>query len=177
MKNLHARAGFSLIELIVVVSILAILAGALIPRVSNRMARSRDAQRLADVRALKNAIDKYHADKGVYPPAKQSAAHGGWDVSQDGDFIPTLLAEGYLQAIPHDPINDDTYQYRYYLYDQGAGGCASSSKFYVLGIRAFETADSALKNTGWFQCATRNWGSEFAYVTGGGAPLTTTSGD
>jgi len=44
----------------------------------------------------------------------------------------------------------------------------------VLGLRAFETADMALKNTGYFQCSARNWGSEFAYVTGGGASMTST---
>lgn len=168
------RGGFTLIELIVVISILAILAGALIPRVTNRMAHARDARRLADMRTIKNAIDQYYIDKGYFPDPRQNAVYGGWDVSQDGDFIPTLLSEGYLQSIPKDPINDDTYQYRYYVYDKGTGGCASASKFYVLGLRAFETADMALKNTGYFQCASRNWGSEFAYVTGGGASMTST---
>lgn len=174
MNKSTARAGFTLIELVVVISILAILAGALIPRVTNRMAQSRDARRLADVRAVKNAVDQYYIDKGYYPAALQNAAYGGWDVSQDGDFIPTLISEGYLQSIPKDPINDDTYQYRYYVYDKGTAGCKSDGKFYVLGIRAFETADMALKNTGYFQCSGRNWASEFAYVTGGGASMTST---
>lgn len=175
MKQVSRRAGFTLIELVVVISILAILAGALIPRVTNRMAQSRDARRLADLRAVKNAVDQFYIDKGYYPPARQNAAYGGWDVSQDGDFIPTLLSEGYLQSIPKDPINDETYQYRYYLYDKGTGGCRGDSKFYVLGLRAFETADMALKNTGYFQCASRNWGTEFAYVTGGGASMTSST--
>ena len=174
MTNSHSRGGFTLIELVVVISILAILAGALIPRVTNRMAQSRDARRLADLRSIKNAVDQYYIDKGYYPAAQQNAAFGGWDVSQDGDFIPDLLSEGYLQAIPKDPLNDDTYQYRYFVYDKGTGGCAGDSKFYVLGLRAFETGDMALKNTGYFQCSGRNWGSEFAYVTGGGASMTTT---
>jgi general secretion pathway protein G len=175
MKNSACRAGFTLIELIVVVSILVILAGALIPRVTNRMAAARDAQRLTDIRTIKNAIDQYFTDKGTYPAANQNAAFGGWDVSQDGDFIPTLFAAGYLKSIPKDPINDDTYQYRYYLYDKGIGGCKGDTPFYVLGVRAFETADMALKNTGYFQCASRNWGTEFAYVTGGGVAMTTSS--
>lgn len=167
----HLRTGFTLIELVVVISILAILAGALIPRVTNRMAQSRDARRLSDVQAIKAAVDQYYVDKGVYPAAQQNAAFGGWDVSHDNDFIPTLVSEGYLPAPAKDPLNDDTYHYRYFVYDKGTAGCKSDGKFYVLGIRAFETADMALKNTGYFQCSSRNWGTEFAYVTGGGASM------
>ena len=174
MKNSFTRNGFTLVELIVVVSILAILAGALIPRITNRMAQSRDAQRLADIRTIKSAVDQYFVDKGNYPAAHQNSAFGGWDVSQDGDFIPELVAAGYLKSAPRDPLNDDTYQYRYYVYDKGTGGCKGDTRFYVLGLRAFETADTALKNTGYFQCASRNWGTEFAYVTGGGASMTAT---
>jgi type II secretion system protein G len=123
MKNSLTRNGFTLVELIVVVSILAILAGALIPRITNRMAQSRDAQRLSDIRTIKTAVDQYFIDKGTYPAPHQNSAFGGWDVSQDGDFIPELFAAGYLKSVPHDPLNDDTYQYRYYVYEKGTGGC------------------------------------------------------
>ena len=74
MKNSFTRNGFTLVELIVVVSILAILAGALIPRITNRMAQSRDAQRLADIRTIKTAVDQYFSDKGTYPAAHQNSA-------------------------------------------------------------------------------------------------------
>ena len=175
MNRIRNQKGFTLIELVVVISILAILAGAMIPRVTNRMAQSRDARRLADVQAVKHALDQFYIDKGRYPDAKQNASYGGWDVSQDGDFIPDLIKEGYLTDVPKDPINDETYQYRYYLYPKGTGGCKGDASFYVLGVRAFETNDYALKNKGQFKCASRNWGDEFAYVTGGGASETSTS--
>lgn len=175
MINTKRRAGFTLIELVVVISILAILAGALIPRVTNRMAQSRDARRLSDIQSIKNAIDQFYLDKGYYPAADQNATYGGWDVSQDGTFIPTLVKEGYLPGVAADPMNDETYQYRYYVYDKDSGGCKGDGKFYVLGIKAFETADAALKNKGYFKCASRNWGDEFAYVTGGGASETATA--
>lgn len=175
MRQTTPRTGFTLIELVVVISILAILAGALIPRVTNRMAQSRDARRLADVQTIKNAVDQFYIDKGYYPAAQQNASYGGWDVSQDGSFIPDLVKEGYLPAVPADPMNDETYQYRYYVYDKGTGGCKGDGKFYVLGVKAFETADAALKSKGYFKCSSRNWGDEFAYVTGGGASETATT--
>lgn len=168
----HPRKGFSLIELVVVVSILAILAGAMIPRVTNRMAQSRDARRLADMQVIQHAIDQYKEEKGHYPAANQNASYGGWDVSQDGDFIPDLVKDGYLKSVPKDPINDENYQYRYYLYPAGSASCKGDGAFYVLGVRAFETNDYARKYKGGFKCSSRDWGDEFSYVTGGGATET-----
>lgn len=174
MKSTRPQAGFTLIELVVVISILAILAGALIPRVTNRMAASRDARRLADVQQVKAAVEQYFIDKNVYPAAKTNAAYAGYDVSQDGDFIPDLVSEGYLTEAPRDPLNDETYQYRYQVFAKGTGGCLGDTSFFVLGVKAFETSDFAAKNKGLFKCATRDWATEFAFVCGGGASLTKT---
>jgi type II secretory pathway pseudopilin PulG len=167
MERTLKDPGFSLVDLVVVLSVTAILLGALVPRVTNRMALARDMRRLADVQDVKAAIEAYRADKGVLPAAQQNASYGGWDVSQDGDFIPELVRAGYLERTPHDPLDDETYNYRYFVYEPGAGGCACDGPFYVIGVRAFETADFALKNKGGYKCANRNWGDEFAYVTGG----------
>jgi len=169
MNKLSPRAGFTLIELVVVILILAVLAGALVPRVTNRLSSARDARRLQDAQAVRDAIEQYFLDKGVYPPAKQNAGFGGWDVSHDGDFVPELVATGYLREAPKDPLNDDTYHYRYYVYPKDSYGCKGTGPFYILGVRTFETQDFKTKNPGYFKCAQRNWSTEFAYVTGGGA--------
>ncbi len=164
-----SRQGFTLIELIVVISILAILAGALIPRVTSHMAATRDARRLADVRGVQSAIEQYFVDKQRYPAAASNASFGGWDVSNDGNFIPELVEHRYLPEPPRDPVNDATYYYCYYVYDKGTSGCAGNGKFYVLGVKAFETSAFAAKNTGYFKCAGRDWTAELAFATGGGA--------
>jgi type II secretion system protein G len=169
LKNV--RRGFTLIELVVVISILAILSGVLVPRVTNHMKSARDARRLADIKTIRTAIEQYHADKGSYPAPNANSSFGGWDVSSDGDFIRVLRESGYLEEDAVDPINDSTFHYRYYIYSQGAYGCVGNSSFYILGIRNFESSDFAAKNKGFFQCSGRNWNNEFAYVTGGGATL------
>ncbi len=169
MQKSVRRAGFTLIDFVIVLSVLAILAGAMIPRFTTRLAATRDARRLADVEAVRDAIERYYRDKGVYPAPKANAAAGGWDVSDDGDFIPELVERGYLSAVPKDPVNDDTYHYRYFVYAKGQYGCFGATSFFVLGIRNFETADFAARNKGSFKCSGRDWGNEFAYVTGGGA--------
>ncbi|MCC7015127.1 MAG: prepilin-type N-terminal cleavage/methylation domain-containing protein [Planctomycetes bacterium] len=165
----NRRAGFTLIELIVVVLILAVLAGVLVPRVSNRLASARDTRRMEDITALRDAIEQYFLDEGSYPAASSNASFGGWDVSHDGDLIPNLVKGGYLKEVPADPLNDDTYHYRYYVYSNGSYGCVGSGSYYVLGIKNFETQDFATKNTGYFKCTGRDWNTEFDFVTGGGA--------
>ena len=164
MNERASRRGFTFIELVVVISILAILAGALIPRVTERMARARDARRLS-------AIEQYYLDHNQYPEANSNPLYGGWDVSHDEDFIRILRDEGYLAEEARDPINDDTYHYRYYFYSRGSYGWKGESEFFVLGVRNFETADFAKHNKGFFKCSGQDWGNEFAYVTGGGAMM------
>jgi prepilin-type N-terminal cleavage/methylation domain-containing protein len=168
MKMFRPKAAFTLVELVVVISILALLSGVLVPRVSDHMRASRDSQRLADVKILRNAIEQYYMDKGRYPQARANSKYGGWDVSQDGDFIRDLRNFGYLDSDVFDPINDTTYHYRYFVFDRAAFGCKGEGKYYVLGVKKFESPEFAARNKGFFKCADRDWGQEFDYVTGGG---------
>jgi type II secretion system protein G len=163
--------GFTLIELVVVISILAILSGVLVPRVSSHLESARDARRLTDIKALRSAIEQYFLDRGSYPPANANSLFGGWDVSNDGDFIRVLSEEGYLENDLADPVNDGTYHYRYYVYEKGSYACVGTGDYYVLGIRNFESDEFAARNRGYFECSGRNWNDEFAYVTGGGASM------
>jgi type II secretion system protein G len=169
--NKRSSQGFTLIELVVVISILAILSGVLVPRVTNHLKAARDARRLSDIKTVRNAVEQYYMDKGVYPAANTNSSYGGWDVSSDGDFIRVLRDQGYIDEDAQDPINDATFHYRYYVYAKGSYGCVGNQDFYVLGIRNFESSDFAAKNKGYFQCTGRDWNGEFAYVTGGGASL------
>ena len=165
----RSQLGFSLLELIIVMSILALIAGAIAPRLSQQLEAARDARRLSDIQVVRGAIEQYFEDKGEYPVANTNGSFGGWDVSHDGNFISVLLAEGYLSELISDPINDNTFHFRYYVFNQGSYGCVGPGKFYVLGIRNFETASFAQKHSGTIACSNRDWGSEFDWVTAGGA--------
>ena len=165
MQDHNPRAGFAWTELTVVVLLLAILAGALTPRVTDRLAVARDARRLEQVLAIREAVEQYRLDTGAYP---RHGGNGGWNRTDEDELLPVLVEGGYLETPPRDPLNDSTYHYRYYVFARGAEGCAGPGEFYVLGIRSFETAEFQSRHPSEFRCTTRDWTAEFAWVTGGG---------
>ncbi len=161
------RPGFSLLELVVVMALVSVLAGAIAPSLGERLARARDARRLVDVQAVREALEEYKLVHGTYPVGQESAAYGGWDVSHDGGFLPELQREGFLTSAVADPKNDETHHYRFHRYAAGTYGCAAGDDFYVLGIRTWETDTYRTQHRGFFSCSGRNWSDEFDWVAAG----------
>lgn len=58
---------FTLIELLIVITIIGVLAVALIPKIANAPSRARDTQRKTDLNQIVKALEAYYADYGVYP--------------------------------------------------------------------------------------------------------------
>jgi general secretion pathway protein G len=79
--------GFSLIELLVVVTIIGILASVAEPAYHNTVRKAREATLRQDLFIMRDLLDQYRADKGQYPKAL-------------GD----LVSSGYLRSIPPDPF-------------------------------------------------------------------------
>jgi len=70
MKNRNRR-GFTFIEIMVVVVILAILAGLVIPRFLGRAEQARSTKTVVQIRELMSALDLYHLDNSFYPTTEQ----------------------------------------------------------------------------------------------------------
>ncbi|MDR6841131.1 type II secretion system protein [Pseudoxanthomonas sacheonensis] len=81
--------GFSLIELIVVIAIIAMLLVVALPRYQASIDRAELVALKTNLRALRDSIDRYEEDKGEYP-----------------DSLQQLVESRYLKSIPVDPITD-----------------------------------------------------------------------
>lgn len=103
------QTGFTLIEVMVVVAILAILAAVVVPRVMDEPARAREARAKQDLRAIESALDLYKLDNHRYPTTDQGLA--ALVRRPSGGPEPKNYKEGgYLRKLPEDPWGNE-YQY------------------------------------------------------------------
>ncbi len=100
MKKL--RFGFTLIEVLIVVAILAILTISLLVSVSKQRTKALDTQAKTDLGRLKIAFEDYYGDNNCYPPAE-------WFDSVD-DCGSSVLSP-YLNPLPCDPNTRLPYVY------------------------------------------------------------------
>jgi len=93
------HAGFSLLELLVVVAIIALLTSYVAPRMRGQLSKGEQATARAQIDALVKAIEAYRMDTGHYPAAAVGLA--GLTARPDGE---TKWGGPYLQkALPLDP--------------------------------------------------------------------------
>lgn len=105
-KNRHA--GFTLLELLVVLVIIGLLVGYVGPRYFSQIGKSEVKAARAQIRALEDSLDQYRLDVGHYPSNEQGL--GALSVSPAGE---TRWQGPYLKkAVPKDPWGNP-YQYRY----------------------------------------------------------------
>lgn len=92
----QAKRGFTLVELMVVMAIIALLLALALPRYFNHLEKSRETILKQDLAVMRDAIDKYHGDRGRYP-----------------DSLDDLVSARYLRSLPVDPITEraDTWQF------------------------------------------------------------------
>lgn len=81
------RRGFTLIEMLVVMAIMATLLAIAAPRYLDSMERAKEAALRSDLRIMREAIDKFHADTGTWPRQLES-----------------LVAARYIRELPVDPV-------------------------------------------------------------------------
>ena len=86
-RRIRRETGWTLVELLVVLSLVAVLASMAMSSYSTAVTRSREAVLKEDLFRMRDAIDQYFADRNEYPEGLQS-----------------LVAAGYLRTIPDDPF-------------------------------------------------------------------------
>ncbi|MEN8719601.1 MAG: type II secretion system major pseudopilin GspG [Oceanococcaceae bacterium] len=101
--------GFTLIEIMVVVVILAILAAAVVPRIMDRPDEARITKARQDIRVLESALELYRLDNFNYPSTQQGLEALVQQPSGDPPAR-NWKSGGYIKSLPKDPWGND-YQY------------------------------------------------------------------
>ena len=91
MQHSSYPSGFTLVELLVVMAIIAVLLTIAAPRYFNSVERSKEAVLRQDLNVMRDAIDKFYGDTGDYPR----------DLAE-------LVEKRYLRAIPVDPLTESS---------------------------------------------------------------------
>src|ERR1017187_5677843 len=85
--NRKHDAGFTLVELMIVMAIIGVLATLAIPSFVGALKQAREAVLKEDLHVLRTAIDSYTADKQKAPQSLED-----------------LITDGYLKSVPEDPF-------------------------------------------------------------------------
>lgn len=87
--GMRRLAGFTLVELLVVLSILALLLTLATPKYFVNIERAKEATLQQDLSTMRTSIDQFFGDKGLYP-----------------ESLEELVEQQYLNKVPVDPITE-----------------------------------------------------------------------
>lgn len=96
--------GFTLMEILIVLSMIAILAAIAVPIYNQSLLKARETVLKENLYQVRDAIDKYYSDKGGYPAS-----------------LSTLVSERYIRELPLDPIENSKETWEEVYNDNGEG--------------------------------------------------------
>ena len=155
------RKGFTLIELMVGVAIVAVLATIGFASYGQVQMRSRDHKRKQDLRAISMALDLYYRQNRTYPSTATGCAVTGWCFSTNTttQWIPQLTSQ-YISPMPSDPTSngatpwtDNSWGYAYWAgdttgYPAGPNGetCPGAAGRYYVLVTQLENRNDSERN-------------------------------
>lgn len=121
------KSGFSIVELLVTISIIVILGMIAFVLYTRVLQTARDAKRESDLKLIQSALEQFYADQKYYPLIAASCTNGSFTFNcalKNSDGTKT-----YLNNLPSGPVNTAEYLYecsgplcqKYCLYAKGEG--------------------------------------------------------
>jgi len=107
-KN-HSRAGFTLVEILLVVAILGILAGVAVTKLSGRTKAASIAATRTSISAVGTAIDAYEVDNGIYPQSLQNLLTKGNENNWNGPYVKSMPKDAWGNDLSYS-LQGDTYK-------------------------------------------------------------------
>lgn len=114
------KNGFTLVELLIAVMIIAVLMTIAIPAYNKFNAKSRDTKRQSDIKVVQSALEQYKLDQGYYPNLP--------DLPWGGSLTSPTGNKTYMGKLPKDPF-DSQPTYPKYSYKKKPDNCNNSTTF------------------------------------------------
>jgi prepilin-type N-terminal cleavage/methylation domain-containing protein len=155
-----SKSGFTIVELVVVIVIIAILATITIAAYTGVQGRARDDRRKTDVATIAKAMEIYYDDNGRYPAVSgATTTYSTWVSSVDASWnsLSAALTESAIDSIPVDPKNvpstgavntgvtNGAKNYSYSVYVNAGAYCGSKpGQMYIIFYRLESSTKEAL---------------------------------
>ncbi len=141
--------GFTLVELMIVVSIILLLTASLFSKIKRNRMRARDNVRIADIDTIRLALEEYRRECGEYPERLDPETHNGCSYGQKlSDFLnpipvnPPYDGERYFKGYSDSQISGDNTYFYAGLSNKTGGKCYD----YHLGVELESTVKGEASN-------------------------------
>ena len=105
LRALRRSRGFTLIEMLIVIVVIAVLASIVVPRLFGAGRKAKEAKLRAELHNLRNAIQAFYGDHGVYPT---QLSHLTATTNPDTSTYKGEWNGPYIKEIPKDPMTGST---------------------------------------------------------------------
>ena len=149
-KHKH-QSGFTIVELLIVIVVIAILAAISIVAYNGISQRARDAERTQELSSIRKALSMYYVDKGGYPTCSGTTYVAGAPSDANGatTCLTSALVPTYISSIPTDPKNTGANSYFYAIGYKKITANSFNETFtqdYIIGTKL---ENSSSTYTGW----------------------------
>lgn len=131
-RRRDGERGWTLIEMLVVLSLIMILASTALVMYRNSVLTAKEATLRSNLTMMKEAIDQYYADKGRYP-----------------ESLDALVTARYIRAVPKDPITNATDTWEIVEAEAEPGTTSTTAGVYSVKSGSQETALDGTRYNDW----------------------------